>query len=169
MPILIHHTDKRLKPPATRTAVHYRTVLSRSRLFEVQGKHMKNTNHTALLVVAALLITGGFAAASPPSPGPMPPPDNQKLAHDIFKEIVEVRSVHDVGTRGVADILARYLTAAGFTDGDIHVLAEEKYPNQVNVVVRLTGKGKGRPILWNGHMDVVEATSRLGTPPISIH
>ena len=116
---------------------------------------MKNTNHTALLVVAALLITGGFAAASPPSPGPMPPPDNQKLAHDIFKEIVEVRSVHNVGTRGVADILVRYLKAAGFTDGDIHVLAEEKYPDQVNVVVRLTGKGKGRPILWNGHMDVV--------------
>jgi acetylornithine deacetylase/succinyl-diaminopimelate desuccinylase-like protein len=119
---------------------------------------MKSTNHTtALLAAAALLITGGFAAASPPSPALMPPPDNQKLAHDIFKEIVEVRSVHNVGTRGVADILVRYLKAAGFTDGDIHVLAEEKYPNQVNVVVRLTGKGKGRPILWNGHMDVVEA------------
>ncbi len=70
---------------------------------------MKNTNHTALLVAAALLITGGFAAASPQSPGPMPPPDNQKLAHDIFKEIVEVRSVHYVGTRGVTDILVRYL------------------------------------------------------------
>jgi acetylornithine deacetylase/succinyl-diaminopimelate desuccinylase-like protein len=87
----------------------------------------------------------------------MPPPDNQKLAHDIFKEIVEVRSVHDVGTRGVTNILVRYLKAAGFIDGDIHVLAEEKYPNQVNVVMRLTGKGKGRPILWNGHMEVVEA------------
>ena len=121
---------------------------------------MKNTNHTALLAAAALLSMGGFAVASPPSPGPMSPPENQKLAHDIFKEIVEVRSVHNVGTKGVADILVRYLKSAGFTDGDIHVLAEEKYPNQVNVVVRLTGKGKGRPILWNGHMDVVEAKSQ---------
>ena len=118
---------------------------------------MKNTLHTTLLVAATLLITGGFAAGSPMSPGPMPPPDNQKLAHDIFKKIVEVRSVHDVGTKRVADILVCYLKAAGFTDGDIHVLAEEKYTNQVNVVVRLTGKGKGRPILWHGHMDVVEA------------
>ena len=118
---------------------------------------MKYTNHAAFLVAAALLITPGFAAANPPSSGPMPPPDNQKLAHDIFKEIVEVRSVHDVGTRGVADILVRYLMNAGFTDSDIHVLPEEQYPNQVNVVVRLTGKGKGRPILWHGHMDVVEA------------
>src|SRR6201993_5138203 len=98
---------------------------------------MKHTNHTAPIVASALLITRGFAAASPPSPGPMPPPDNQKLAHDIFKEIVEVRSVHNVGTKGVADILVRYLKAAGFTDSYIHVLAEEKYPNQVNVVVRL--------------------------------
>ncbi len=118
---------------------------------------MKNSNRTASIVAAVLLITSGFAAATPPVPGPMPPPDNQKLAHDIFKEIVEVRSVHDVGTRGVADILVRFLKAAGFTDGDIHVLPEEKYPDQVNVVVRLTGKGKGKPILWNGHMDVVEA------------
>jgi hypothetical protein len=31
--------------------------------------------------------------ASPPSSGPMPPADNQKLVHDIFKEIVEVPSV----------------------------------------------------------------------------
>ena len=57
----------------------------------------------------------------------------------------------------MADILVRYLKAAGFTDSDVHVLSEEKYPNQVNVVVRLTGNGKARPILWNGHMDVVEA------------
>jgi len=103
---------------------------------------MKNTNHTALLAAAALLSMGGFAVASPPSPGPMSPPENQKLAHDIFKEIVEVRSVHNVGTKGVADILVRYLKSAGFTDGDIHVLAEEKYPNQVNVVVRLTGRAR---------------------------
>ena len=171
MPILFHHTDKRLKPPAASDANGgpLSDSIKPFAFVRSPGENMKNTNHTALLVVAALLITGGFAAASPPSPGPITPPDNQKLAHDIFKEIVEVRSVHDVGTRGVADILARYLTAAGFTDGDIHELAEEKYPNQVNVVVRLTGKGKGRPILWNGHMDVVEATSRLVTPPISIH
>lgn len=121
---------------------------------------MKTTIRAALLAATSLVISGGFAAAIPPSPGPMPPPDNQKLAHDIFKEIVEIRSVHDAGTKGVADILVRYLKVAGFTDADIHVLAEEKYPNQVNVVVRLTGKGKGKPVLWNGHMDVVEAKSK---------
>ena len=113
---------------------------------------------SAILVFVLLIgAASELPAASPPPPGPVPPPDNQKLAYDIFKEIVEIRSVHDVGTKGVTDILLRYLKVGGFTDGDIHVLADAKYPNQVNVVVRLTGKGKGKPILWIGHMDVVEA------------
>src|ERR1700733_2856735 len=111
----------------------------------------------ALLSAASLAVATTLAAAQVPAPGPKPPADNQALAHDIFRDIVNVHSGHAVGTKGVADILVRYLKAGGFTDADIHVLPEEKYPNQVNVVVRLKGKGKGRPILWNGHMDVVEA------------
>jgi len=121
---------------------------------------MKTAIRAALLATTSLVIAGGSAAADPSSPGPMPPPDNQKLAHDIFKQIVEIRSVHDAGTREVAEVLVRYLKGAGFTDADIHVLPEEKYPNQVNVVVRLTGKGKGKAVLWNCHMDVVEAMSK---------
>jgi acetylornithine deacetylase/succinyl-diaminopimelate desuccinylase-like protein len=112
---------------------------------------------TTLLAFASLLITGSVAAASLPPPGPVPPPDNRQLAHDLLKEMIEVRSVHEVGTQAVADILVRYLKAAGFKDADLQVLAEEAYPTQVNVVVRLKGKGTGKPILWNGHMDVVEA------------
>jgi len=118
---------------------------------------MRNFLQTALSTAATLVSLAGLSAAALPPPAPLPPPDNQKLAHAIFKDIVEVHSVHAIGTKGVADILVRYLKAGGFTDADIHVLPEEKYPNQVNVVVRLAGKGKGKPILWNGHMDVVEA------------
>ncbi|HEX3673295.1 MAG TPA: M20/M25/M40 family metallo-hydrolase [Rhizomicrobium sp.] len=120
---------------------------------------------SGLLGCAALALAATFAFADAPPPGPMPPVDNQKLAHDIFKEIVEVHSVHDVGTKGVADILVRYLKAGGFTDADIHVVPEDKYPNQVNVVVRLKGKGKGKPVMWMGHMDVVEAKAEDWTLP----
>jgi acetylornithine deacetylase/succinyl-diaminopimelate desuccinylase-like protein len=116
----------------------------------------------AQLCVALLATT--FIAAAPP-PGPMPPADNEKLAHDILRDIIQVHSVHDVGTKGVADILVRYLKAGGFTDSEITVLPEEKYPNQVNVVVRLKGKGPGKPILWNGHIDVVEAKASDWTVP----
>jgi acetylornithine deacetylase/succinyl-diaminopimelate desuccinylase-like protein len=101
------------------------------------------------LVCAAALLMGAAPASN------LPPADNQKLAHDIFAEIVAIRSVHDVGTRKVADALAARLKAAGFTD--VRELADPQYPHQVNVVTRLKGKGKGKPILWYGHEDVVEA------------
>jgi acetylornithine deacetylase/succinyl-diaminopimelate desuccinylase-like protein len=128
---------------------------------------MSGILRTALLATAALAIslTASTADNLLPPPGPKPPADNQKLALGIFHDIIEVHSVHDIGTRGVADILVRYLKAGGFGDADLHVLPEEKYPNQVNVVVRLKGSGKGKPILWNGHMDVVEAKAEDWTLP----
>ena len=79
---------------------------------------MSNT----LAQLSAALLATVFVAAAPPPSGPMPPQDNQKLAHDIYRDIVNVRSVHDVGTKGVADILVRYLKAGGFSDAEINVL-----------------------------------------------
>ncbi|HEX3945528.1 MAG TPA: M20/M25/M40 family metallo-hydrolase, partial [Rhizomicrobium sp.] len=119
------------------------------------------------LTFGALVLACSSAAlaANIPPPGPVPPADNQKLAHDIFRDIVEVRSVHDVGTKGVADILIRYLKANGFSDSEINVVPETKYPRQVNVVVRLKGKGKGKPVMWMGHMDVVDARPEDWTLP----
>ncbi|HLJ18599.1 MAG TPA: M20/M25/M40 family metallo-hydrolase [Stellaceae bacterium] len=111
----------------------------------------------AFLAAVSFALAVLSARAAVPPPGPMPPAENRRLAHDIFRDIVEIRSVHDVGTREVAGVLVRYLRAGGFGDAELQVLPEEKYPNQVNVVVRLKGSGKGRPILWNGHTDVVEA------------
>jgi len=121
-----------------------------------------------VMSATAMFIATAAAAAAPsplPAPGPMPPADNQKLAHDIFRDIVEVHSVHDVGTKGVADIIAKYLIAGGFTPGEVKVVPETLYPNQVNVVVRLRGKGKGKPVMWICHMDVVEANAADWTVP----
>ena len=110
--------------------------------------------------VSALLLS---AAAPPPSNNP--PEDNQKLAHDIFRDIIEVHSVHDVGTKGVADILAKYLIDGGFPPDDVKIVPETKYPHQVNLVVRIHGKGKGKPVMWICHMDVVEAKAEDWTLP----
>jgi acetylornithine deacetylase/succinyl-diaminopimelate desuccinylase-like protein len=119
------------------------------------------------LLLGCAVFSAGAALAQ--TPGPMPPADNKRLAHDIFRDIVEVHSVHDVGTKGVADTLVKYLKAGGFGDADIHVLPEDAYPNQVNVVVRLKGKGPnnkyGKPVMWMGHMDVVEAKAEDWTLP----
>src|SRR5438128_1196440 len=104
-------------------------------------------------------------AAAQPSPGPLPPPENQALAHDILRDLIAVRSVHDVGTAGVAQAIAARLKAAGFSDQDVAVLADPKFPNQVNVVARLRGKGRGKPVMWIGHEDVVEAKPEDWTVP----
>ncbi|MGA9369072.1 MAG: M20/M25/M40 family metallo-hydrolase, partial [Steroidobacteraceae bacterium] len=47
--------------------------------------------------------------------------------------------------------------AAGFTDQEMHLVPEGPWPNQVNLVVRLKGKGQGKPVMWICHMDVVAA------------
>ena len=114
---------------------------------------------------AALLWTGSALAAPAPEAVPLPPQANQTLAHDIFRDIVEVRSVHDAGTKGVADILVKYLKANGFTDQEISYVPEAKFPSQVNVVVRLKGKGEGKPVMWICHMDVVDAKADDWTVP----
>ncbi|HEX5474497.1 MAG TPA: M20/M25/M40 family metallo-hydrolase [Vicinamibacterales bacterium] len=105
------------------------------------------------IVAAAVCVT----AAQQPPPAPKPPAGNQALARDILQEIVAIRSVHDTGTKGVADALAARFKAAGFAPADNQLVPEDKYPKQVNLVVRLRGKGHGKPVLWLCHMDVVDA------------
>jgi acetylornithine deacetylase/succinyl-diaminopimelate desuccinylase-like protein len=119
----------------------------------------------AMPVLALAAMLGAAAPANVPPPGPMPPADNQKIAHDIFRDLVEIRSVHSIGTKQTADVIVKYLKAGGFTDSEIAVAPETKYPNQVNVVVRLKGKGKGKPVMWICHMDVVDARPEDWTLP----
>jgi acetylornithine deacetylase/succinyl-diaminopimelate desuccinylase-like protein len=113
-----------------------------------------------LAAVTAALLLGAAAPANN-----QPPEDNKQLARDIFRDIVEVHSIHEVGTGGVADVLVKYLTDNGFSKDEIHVVPETNYPKQVNVVVRLKGKGKGKPVMWICHMDVVEAKAEDWTLP----
>jgi len=125
---------------------------------------MKST--IAFLTVAFL---GGAAhAASLPPPGPKPPLTNQKLAVNIFRDIVNIRSVHAVGTKQVAAVIEKYLLDGGYTPAEIHVVPERKAPWQVNLVVRLKGKGRGKPVMWICHMDVVDAKPEdWATPPFT--
>jgi acetylornithine deacetylase/succinyl-diaminopimelate desuccinylase-like protein len=51
--------------------------------------------------------------------------------------------------------MAERFRAAGFSADDIHV--DGPKPNKKNLVVRLHGRGAGKPILFIAHLDVVEA------------
>src|ERR1700689_1758829 len=84
-------------------------------------------------------------------------PDSEKqLAHDIYKEFIEIRSGFTTGaTTPVAEAAAARLKAAGFPDSDIALGGA--IDKKGNLVVRYHGTGKQKPILLVAHTDVVEA------------
>ena len=47
--------------------------------------------------------------------------------------------------------------AAGYPESDVRVLVPDQFPRKGNLVVRLRGTGSASPILFIGHLDVVEA------------
>ena len=80
----------------------------------------------------------------------------KQLSHDIFKELIEINTTDSVGNvTSASQAMAKRLRDAGFPDSDIQVLG----PNdrKKNMVVRLHGTGKKKPVLLIGHLDVVEA------------
>jgi acetylornithine deacetylase/succinyl-diaminopimelate desuccinylase-like protein len=84
-------------------------------------------------------------------------PDSEKqLAHDIYKEFIEIRSGYNTGaTTPVAEAAAARLKAAGFPDSDIALGGA--IDKKGNLVVRYHGTGARKPLLLLAHTDVVEA------------
>ena len=86
----------------------------------------------------------------------MPPEADQRLAREIYKEMVEVKSGFTTGTTApIAESVARRFKAAGIPEADIFVGGA--IPTKTNVVVRYRGTGVRKPILLLAHIDVVEA------------
>jgi acetylornithine deacetylase/succinyl-diaminopimelate desuccinylase-like protein len=80
----------------------------------------------------------------------------KQLSHDIFKELIEINTTDSVGNvTTAAEAMAKRLRDAGFPERDVQVLG----PNdrKKNMVARLHGTGKHKPVLLIGHLDVVEA------------
>ena len=80
----------------------------------------------------------------------------KQLAHDIFKQLIEINTTDSVGNVSTAaEAMAQRFREAGFADTDIHIGG----PNdrKKNVVVHYHGSGKHKPVLLIGHLDVVEA------------
>jgi acetylornithine deacetylase/succinyl-diaminopimelate desuccinylase-like protein len=88
--------------------------------------------------------------------GTMPPEDDQRLALEIYKQMVEFKSGFTTGsTTPIVEAVAARLKAAGFPASDI--FTGGAVPNKANLVVRYHGTGARKPILLLAHTDVVEA------------
>jgi acetylornithine deacetylase/succinyl-diaminopimelate desuccinylase-like protein len=106
-----------------------------------------------LWAALALFASAAWSA----TPGPLPPEDDKELGRAIFKELVEIRTTHDVGTTLAARAIEQHLLKAGFPAEDVVFIAPADHPDKGNVVVRYRGKGRGPAVLFLGHLDVVEA------------
>jgi len=81
---------------------------------------------------------------------------HQQLAREIYQELVEINTSQSVGdTYAAAKAMAARLQAAGFDAADVQTF--ETGPKRGNLVARLRGTGKRKPLLLMAHIDVVEA------------
>jgi acetylornithine deacetylase/succinyl-diaminopimelate desuccinylase-like protein len=79
-----------------------------------------------------------------------------ELARDIFRQLIEINTTESAGNVTTAsEAMARRLLDAGFAPADVQILGAD--PRKKNLVARLRGNGKRRPVLLLGHLDVVEA------------
>jgi acetylornithine deacetylase/succinyl-diaminopimelate desuccinylase-like protein len=79
----------------------------------------------------------------------------QVLACDIFRELIEINTTVNMGSTAAAQAMAKRLREAGFPESGINVVGPQ--PEHMNLVVRYRGKGTQPPVLFIGHLDVVEA------------
>ncbi len=118
-------------------------------------KHGICTVLGCLAAGTAALTAAGLTAAAPTAPGAT---DTRTLAHDVFRQLIEINTTDSVGsTTRAAQAMADRLLAAGFPAADVQVLGPNE--RKGNMVARYRGKpgSKLRPVLIIGHLDVVEA------------
>jgi acetylornithine deacetylase/succinyl-diaminopimelate desuccinylase-like protein len=108
----------------------------------------------AAAAACAALAALAAAAASGAAPGADATYDT--LAHDIFKQLIEIDTSDSTGNvTTAAEALRQRFLDAGFPASDLELLG----PNdrKKNLIVRLHGTGRHKPVLLIGHLDVVEA------------
>jgi len=87
----------------------------------------------------------------------LPPPKDQELARDMFKTLIEINTTHAHGSTVAAKAIEAWMLTAGFAPEDVTFIAPAEHPTKGNVVVRYRGRHAAKPVLFLGHLDVVEA------------
>ena len=122
------------------------TVVSRLPSFLSQELGLKN--RAELLFVPVLFLSLAAHAQIDAA--------TRQLSHDIFKQLIEINSTDSVGSvTAASEAMQKRFLDAGFSPQDMFLGG----PNdrKKNLVVRLHGTGKHKPVLLIGHLDVVEA------------
>jgi len=114
---------------------------------------------TLAVVLGGTLLLPPSPAAPNPGPGGAGSPQDaaaNALAHDLLKQLVEINTTDSVGNVSTAaQAMEKRLLDAGFPAADLFVGGSNE--RKKNLVVRLHGTGRHKPVLLIGHLDVVEA------------
>ena len=122
-------------------------------------------------IVVALLTTSVAVSLSAQirtpiyKPGALNP--NQQLAHDIYKELIEINTGMKTGSvTPAATAMAKRFRDAGIPEADI--FAGGPKPEKYNVVARIHGRNAAarKPLLLLAHIDVVEALKADWSPDL---
>ena len=110
---------------------------------------------------SSFLLLGALAALRLGAQQPRPLAPQQKLAREVYRELIEINTADSVGSvTRAAEAMARRFRAAGFPARDVQVLVPAGKPTKGNLVVRYRGRGgpgAAKPILLLAHLDVVAA------------
>jgi len=116
----------------------------------IVGDRLESTAMKFILTaIFAVLLTSAMSAANVDDA-------TRQLSRDIFQQLIEINTTDSMGsTTTAAEAMRQRLLQAGMPESDVVVLG----PNdrKGNMVARLRGTGKGKPILIIAHLDVVEA------------
>src|SRR5438270_6507263 len=120
-----------------------------------------NNMRLALGLMLGLTASVAVAAVDSRTVPTQLPPAWQAKTRDVFKQAIEIPSVHNRGqTQRVAELLAAQFRATRIPDADIHFMPYAALPgdNTTALIVRWRAPhATKKPILVLGHMDVVEA------------
>ena len=117
------------------------------------------------LAFAFLFLTAATLAAQSPAKQPdWAKADEETMRH--FQAIVRMDTTDPPGgEKPVADYLKQTLEAEGI---EVQVRAMPNQPNRQNLVARIKGSGKLRPLLLMGHTDTVNVDAKKWSfPPFS--
>jgi acetylornithine deacetylase/succinyl-diaminopimelate desuccinylase-like protein len=84
---------------------------------------------------------------------------DQSEARDIFRELIEINTTDTAkgSVTAAAKAMQKRFIDAGFSQDDMHLLGPD--PNKMNLIVRIRAAqpASEKPVLFLGHLDVVEA------------
>jgi acetylornithine deacetylase/succinyl-diaminopimelate desuccinylase-like protein len=122
------------------------------------------TTACVVWTIAAWLSGAAFGSESPPVDDSS---TTALRARELFSLLIGIDSTHAHGSTGAAQAIEDALLRAGLDSRDVELLVPQ--PDKGNLLIRLRGHGTRKPILFIGHLDVVEARPEdWSVPPFAL-